>query len=123
MITDDNATETRNLVLDNVPYGHVDEKYLPPTWVKVPVKVEQGAVRKGYVETEMYAGIMGSGITASSDGQSGTQGELNTMAPVVGWWITEALGPKITALAEQREIESQIRMEEIMKRIDSRRNQ
>lgn len=82
----------------------------------MPINIEQA---EGYVKAEMFAGIMGIGLTSSGtptegndcvdggeDGltahKSSKSGVLDTMSPATAWWITEAMGPKYEAQKTRR---------------------
>lgn len=104
----EDAAEIRNLVLDGQRYHGINEESMPPAWSKVPINIEQDGE---CVKAEMFAGIMGIGLTSGKTAQStegkdsGEGGEsavFDTMSPAAAWWITEAMGPKYEAQKKRK---------------------
>lgn len=113
--------QVRQLVLDGIKYHPVNGDKVAPAYTKVPVIVEDLG---GDVDCEMFAGMLGVGLSSRGgphvdirvsepDGQQQQplaqdaqqreklEAPLDTMAPVVGWCISEATTSKPEAQEEK----------------------
>lgn len=107
--------ESPLLVLDGVIFHRVDSDAMPPGWVSVPVKVNDNG---NIFMTRMIAGAVAVGYESS--GLKVEHGEvgLDTLRPVVGWWMFESKSREDVEREEREEEERW--MEEFRKKYESK---
>ncbi|KAI9865668.1 MAG: hypothetical protein M1813_002126 [Trichoglossum hirsutum] len=76
------------LTLDGVAYHFINTEDVPLGYASVPVKIDDNGHK---LDSYMVAGSVGFKASKSSSGQRGVPGDdLDTIQPVVGWWIFES---------------------------------
>ena len=72
------------LTLDGVRYHSVNPQYIPKGYGDVPVKLQS---ESGETTATMIAGVVGMRVGSSDDQAVSKTGQLDMVAPQVGWWI------------------------------------